>query len=87
MKIGAAHQNFQSASFSNFFLFWPPIGDVKLSLLFLYVYFVLRTIFKPFLGRDTIGAGGICAPIVMARGASVRQDIGAPMSLSANRQC
>jgi hypothetical protein len=23
----------------------------------------------------------------MARGASVRQDIGAPMSLSANRQC
>jgi hypothetical protein len=42
-------------------------------LLFLYVYFVLRTIFKPFLGRDTIGAGGICALILLAQGASVRQ--------------
>ncbi len=36
---------------------------------------------------NTIGAGGIGAPIVVARGASVRQYIGAPMPLSANRQC
>jgi hypothetical protein len=35
---------------------------------------------------STIGAGGIGAPIVVARGASVRQYIGAPMALSANRQ-
>ncbi len=32
------------------------------------------------------GEGDIGAPIAMARGASVRQNIGAPMSPSANRQ-
>jgi hypothetical protein len=68
--------------FLNFFWFGPPIGAVKLVTpalltcrLFLFQF------------ANTIVAGGIGAPIVGARGASVRQYIGAPMSLSANRQC
>ncbi len=36
MKIGAAHRNVRSASLKKIFLFCPPIGDVKLSLLFLH---------------------------------------------------
>ncbi len=37
MKIGEAHRNVLSASFFKFCLFFPPMGDVKLSLLFIYV--------------------------------------------------
>jgi hypothetical protein len=68
--------------FLNFFWFGPPIGDVKLvtpALLTCRLFL--------FQCANTIGPGGIGAPIVVAQGASVRQYIGAPMSLSANRQC
>jgi hypothetical protein len=55
-------------------------GDVKLSLLFLYVL-------CPKDHFQSLSFFVFGAPSVMAQGALVRQYIGAPMFLSANRQC
>ncbi len=89
MKIGAAHRNVLSTSILKFCLFCPPIGDVKLSLLFLYVLcakdhfqslynegtWLCLTILSIFCVRCVIsnGAGGISGLILLAQGASVRQ--------------
>jgi hypothetical protein len=88
MKIGAAHRNVRSASFLKNFLFCPPIGDMKLSLLFFYVLsatdhfqtimeetWLCLTILSIFSVRCAIsnGAGGIGALILLAQGALVCQ--------------
>ncbi len=88
MKIGAAHRNVRSL-FLRFVLFCPPIGDVKLSLLFLnelcakdhfqtlYMEetWLCLTILFIFCVQcaNSNGAGDIGALILLAHGTSMRQ--------------
>jgi hypothetical protein len=74
MKIGSVHGNVRFAYLKKIF-FWPPIGDVKLSLLFLHVLCAqdhFQTLYMEGMWLCLTFFFVFGAPLVIAQGASVR---------------